>query len=146
MGFPSVMTAIRKRLQLFCCLMAAMWLFSAAAGIAQGCLVSFQDGLASHSTIEMGVKALHTDVADSDSGHHEASLTACVKHCEDSTLSVIKSIQQDFSQLAALALTFYLLVHLAAWLSPTLKLPFQPFSFAILRDPPATIRYHRFNI
>ena len=146
MGSPSVMTAIRKRLQLFCCLMAAIWVFSVAAGIAQGCLLSSQDGLASHATMEMGVKAQHTDVADSDSGHHEDSMTTCVKHCGHSAVSVIKSIQQDFGQLAALVLTFYLLVHLAVLLSPTLKLPSRLFSFAILRDPPATIRYHRFNI
>lgn len=146
MGFPFVMTAIRNRLQLFCCLMAAIWVFSVAAGIAQRCLLSSQDGLASHATMEMSAKAQHTDVADSDSGHHEDSLTACVKHCEHSAVSVIKSIQQDIGQLATLALTFYLLVRLAALLSPTLKLPSRLFSFAILRDPPATIRYHRFNI
>lgn len=146
MGSPSVMTAIRKRLQLFCCLMAAMWVFSVAVGIAQGCLLASQDGLASHATMEMGAKAQHTFIADSDSGRHEDSLTACVKHCEHSAVSVIKSIQQDFGQLAALAVTFYLLVRLATLLSPALKLPSQLFSFAILRDPPATIRYHRFNI
>ena len=146
MGSPSAMTAIRKRLQLFCCLMAAMWVFSVAGGIVQGCLLSSQDGLISHATMVMGAKALHADVADSGSGHHEDSLITCIKHCEDSTVSVIKSIQQDYAQLAALALTFYLLVSVAALLSPALILPSRLFSFAILRDPPATIRYHRFNI
>jgi hypothetical protein len=146
MGSATVMTAIRKRLPLFCCLMAAIWVFSVVVGIAQGCLLSSQDGLTSRATMEMGARAQHTDVADSASGHHDDSLTACVKHCEDSVVSVIKSIQQDFGQLAALALTFYLLVRLAALLSPALKLPSRLFSFAILRDPPATIRYHRFNI
>lgn len=145
MDSPSVMTAIRKRLPLFCCLMAAMWVFSVAVGIAQGCLLSSQDGLASHLTIKMGAKAPHIDVTDSGSGHHEDSLTACVKHCEHSAVGVIKSSQQDFVQFAALALTFYLLVSVAALLSPALRLPSRLFSFAILRDPPPTIRYHRFN-
>lgn len=145
MGSPSVMTVIRKRLPLFCCLMAAMWMFSVAVGIAQGCLLSSQDRLASHATIEAGARALHIDVAGSGSGHHEASLTACVKHCEHSAVGVIKSSQQDFGQLAALALTFYLLVRVAALLSPTLRLPSRRCPLAIVRDPPATIRYHRFN-
>jgi len=145
MGSPSVMTAIRKRLQLFCCLMASIWVFSVAVGIAQGCLLSSQDGLTSRATMEMGARAPHTDVAGSGSGHHEDSLTACAKHCEDSAVSVIKSIQQDFGQLAALAVTFYLLVRVAALLSPALILPSRLFSFAIVRDPPPTIRYHRFN-
>lgn len=145
MGSPSVMTAIRKRLPLFCCLMAAIWMFSVAVGIAQGCLLSSQDGLSSHATIKMGAKAPHADVADAGSGHHEDSLTTCVKHCEHSAVGVIKSSQQDFGQLAALALTFYLLVRLAALLSPALILPSRLFSFAIVGDPPATIRYHRFN-
>lgn len=145
MGSPSVMTAIRKRLQLFCCLMAAIWVFSVAVGIAQGCLLSSQDGLTAHTTAAMGAMTAHTDVANSGSGHHEDSLTACVKHCEHSAVSVVKSTQQDFGQLAALALTFYLLVRLAALLSPMLKLPSRLLSFAIVRNPPATIRYHRFN-
>lgn len=145
MGSPSVMTAIRKQLQLFCCLMAAIWLFLVAVGIVHGCLPSSQDGMASHATMEMGTKAPHTDVAGSDSGHHEDSLTTCVKHCEHSAVSIIKSIQQDIGQLAALALAFYLLVRVAALLIPALNLPSRLLSFAILRDPPVTIRYHRFN-
>lgn len=145
MGSSSVMTAIRKRLQLFCCLMAAIWVFSIAVGIVQGCLPSSQDGLISHATMGMGAKVQHAVVADSGSGHLEDSLTACVEHCEKNAVGVIKSIQQDFGQLAALVLTFYLLVHLAAMSSPMLKLPSRLSSFVIVRDPPATIRYHRFN-
>lgn len=125
--------------------MAAMWVFSVAVGIAQGCLLSSQDGLVSHLTIKMGAKAPHIDVADSDSGHHEDSLSACVEHCEHSAIGVIKSSQQDFGQLAALALTFYLLVRVGALLSPALILPSLLSSFAIVRDPPPTIRYHRIN-
>ena len=145
MGSPFVMTAIRKRLQLLCCLMAAIWMFSVAAGIAQGCLVSFQDGLFSRSTMAMDAKAAHADIAHSDSGHHKDSLTACVEHCETSAVGVIKSIQQDFGRLAALALIFYLLVRLVCASSLALKLPSWLFSSAIVRDPPATIRFHRFN-
>lgn len=139
------MTAIRKRLQLFCCLMAAMWLFSVATGIVQGCLSSTQDSLVSHAAVETGATVSHTVVADVHSSHHEDSLTACLEHCEKSAVGIIKSIQQDFGQLATLVLAFYLLVHLAAMSSPMLRLPSWLFSFAIVCDPPATIRYHRFN-
>lgn len=72
-------------------------------------------------------------------------MAACVEHCEKSAVSVIKVVQQDFGQLAVLVLTFYLLVYFAAMSSPMLRLPSWLFSFVIVRDPPATIRYHRFN-
>ncbi|MEO8408017.1 MAG: hypothetical protein ABI476_06255 [Oxalobacteraceae bacterium] len=125
--------------------MAAMWLFSVAAGIVQGCLPSTRDGLVSHAAMETGATVSHTVVADLHSSHHEDSLAACVEHCERSAVSVIKFIQQDAGQLAALVLTFYLLVHVAAMSSPMLRLPSWLFSFGIVCDPPATIRYHHFN-
>lgn len=140
------MTAVRKHLQLFCCLTVALWMILIAAGIAQGCQLSSQDSLASHASMEMGAKSGLISGAGSNSAHLEASWTTCFSHCEDSAVGVIKSTQKDFGQLAVLALTFYLLVRFTTLLLPALKLPSRRLSFAIVRDPPATIRYHRFNI
>lgn len=142
------MTALRKRLPLLCCLLAALWLFSLSAGMLGACLAPLSEDRGGPLTAMTEAHAAHDPVlgASVSTGAPDAGeRVACVKQCETSLGGVLKPSPPDVGHLAVFALAAFCVVSLAS-LPTTLRARRIAFSpIAIIGDPPPTIRFHRFN-
>ncbi len=138
------MHMLRQYLQNICCLLAAVWVFAMAAGVIQGCLFVPQQEATHHGKTVAAEHLLHAaPISTSDS--HDAALTSCTKYCEDSSVSTPKTSTSEVSSTAVLILVMYLLPHLMSPRCHHLITPYLSFPLAFLADPPATLRFHRFN-
>ena len=140
------MLNFRRHLQTLCALMAAVWVFSIVAGIAEGCGIAPGNWKAEHAIItDMGTSHHdHASVAAKFKHKHD-SHTACAKHCEDSAIGALKVTSPEVAKVAIFTLIFYVL--LIATSLQSSRIPSAPLAdfLAPLREPPATIRFHRFN-
>lgn len=135
------MRTIRKHLRQFCCLMAAVWVFSLVAAALQGCLQAAALGQPGPLPAIASGHAL----GDGHPSHPDQATANCARHCADASAGTVKPPQAGMMLAAVFVLLAYGLLQLALQLRAGLASPRRPAIWAVVADPPATIRFHRFN-